>query len=120
MGEEAEKKKILFVCTHNKMRSRTAEEMYKADRRFEVRSAGVSDDAVQLVNLELLTWADWIVVMENYHFRWIRECFPVISRHKRVICLDIPDEFWFMDPELVDLIKSRFERVYDEQEGERK
>lgn len=35
----SERKKILFVCTVNRMRSATAEKIYEDDVRFEVQSA---------------------------------------------------------------------------------
>jgi predicted protein tyrosine phosphatase len=116
MGEKEEKLKILFVCTANKMRSKTAEKIYQNDERFMVKSAGVADFAEVPLNLELLTWADYIVVMEEMHIEWIRECYPVFYSHKRekILCLDIPDIYNFMDFELVFQIESKFETRYQE------
>lgn len=109
--------KILFVCTANKMRSRTAEALYKQDERFSVKSAGVADFAQVPLNLELLTWADYIVVMEEMHLLWIRQYYPVFytHRHERVFNLDIPDMYEFMDPHLVYLVKRKFETLYQEE-----
>jgi predicted protein tyrosine phosphatase len=117
MGEKEEKIKILFVCTANRMRSKTAEKIYNDDERFIVKSAGVADFADVTLNLELLTWADYIVVMEKMHIEWIRQCYPVFYSHKQeqILCLDIPDIYNFMDFELVYQIEHKFETRYQEE-----
>ncbi len=91
------------------MRSKTAEMVYRYDERFEVKSAGVDEFAVVRVNLELLGRADYIVAMEEPHRTWIQTNYPVLSSNKQLLCLDIPDHYDFMDPELVFLIKEKFE-----------
>lgn len=117
MGEKEEKLKILFVCTANKMRSKTAEKIYKDDERFMVKSAGVADFADVPLNLELLTWADYVIVMEKLHIEWIHQCYPVFFSHKheQILCLDIPDIYNFMDFELVYQIEHKFETRYEEE-----
>ena len=50
---------------------------------------------------ELLEWADAIIVMEKTHRNHIRSKHPDIYKSKRIVCLYIPDEYKFMDPELV-------------------
>lgn len=107
--------KILFVCTLNQMRSRTAEELYKEDERFIVKSGGVDDEAVVQVNLESLEWADYVVVMEEMHRNWIRSCYPLIYGNKKVLNLDIPDIFYFEQPELVSQVKNKFETLYQKE-----
>ena len=102
---------ILFVCTMNYQRSRTAEEIYRTDERFEVRSAGVAKDAYTRIDMENLTWADFIIVMEKAHRNKIRKQFKEIYRTKRIICLYIEDEFDFMEAELVRLIERKFEYI---------
>ena len=42
--------------------------------------------------------------MERRHLARLRERFPDELTGKRVICLDIPDDYGFMDPELVELL----------------
>ena len=104
--------KILFVCTINKMRSATADEIYDGDERFEVASAGTSNLSRQVLSRDLMEWADAVVVMEREHRNRIREKFPDLYAAKPVVCLYIPDEYDFMDPELIDLLRSKFEDVY--------
>jgi predicted protein tyrosine phosphatase len=104
--------KILFVCTYNMMRSKTAEMIYKKDERFDVRSAGTDEAAEATVNREMLTWADHVVVMEPRHLRWLKEHYPDVSSTKKIHCLDIPDMYDFMETALIDLIRVRVENVF--------
>jgi predicted protein tyrosine phosphatase len=117
MGEKEEKLKILFVCTANRMRSKTAEKIYKNDERFIVKSAGVADFADVPLSLELLNWADYVVVMEEEHIERIRESYPrfFLHKHEQILCLDIPDIYNFMDEDLVIKIQHKFETRYQEE-----
>ena len=116
MGEKEEKIKILFVCTANKMRSRTAEEIYKIDERFLVKSAGVASFADVPLNLEMLNWADYIVIMEEMHDEWIRQCYPsyYLQKNEKILSLEIPDLYNFMEPELISMIRQNFETLYQQ------
>ena len=98
--------KILFVCTENKLRSRTAEAILKGSEH-EVRSAGISKSAVQQVTKELLEWADIIFVMEKSHRNTIHKRFPDLYQRKKIECLYIPDEYDYMDPGLVLVLKKK-------------
>ena len=108
----ASTKKILFVCTVNRMRSLTAEHIFKHDRRFEVKSAGTDISATRQINRELLDWAQYIVVMENHHRNTIRKKFPDIYKKKKIICLNIPDVFPYMDGELIALLKIKMQEIF--------
>lgn len=59
------KRNILFVCSRNKWRSKTAETIFKKKSNFNVKSAGTSKTAERTINLELISWADEIFVMEK-------------------------------------------------------
>jgi len=100
-------KKILFVCSQNKLRSPTAEQIFKNYPGVEVSSAGLDHDAIIRLSSELIEWADIIFVMEWSHQNKIRKKFKDQIKKKIVICLKIPDEFDFMSPELVELLKKR-------------
>jgi predicted protein tyrosine phosphatase len=100
-------KNILFVCGKNRQRSPTAEQIFAGDPRFEVASAGTSADADNPLTSELVEWADIIFVMEREHRRKLAANFQASLRHARVICLDIPDRYAFMAPELVQILKSK-------------
>jgi predicted protein tyrosine phosphatase len=109
--------KILFVCGRNERRSPTAEKLFRNDARLAVRSAGVSDSSRRKVREPDLAWADLILVMEGRHAARLRAAFghplpPLIS-------LGIPDDFEFMDPELVELLQGAVEGVLAERAEER-
>lgn len=106
------KRKFLFVCTANKLRSATAYEIYKGDDRFEVKSAGTDLSATIPLTATLLAWADAIVVMEKHHRSFIRKKHPEIYKSKKIVCLYIPDDYDFMDKELIGILKTKFEDVY--------
>ncbi|WP_245161277.1 hypothetical protein [Brevundimonas sp. MF30-B] len=54
-----------------------------------------------------IDWADVIFVMERTHQAKLNRRFRDRLRGKRVICLDIPDDYGFMQPELVALLEKR-------------
>lgn len=100
-------KRVLFICSRNRLRSPTAEEVFSNRDGFEVASAGLNPDANTTATPELLQWADVIFVMEPSHCSKLSRRFRVHLKSKRVICLDIPDEFEFMDPKLVKLLEAK-------------
>ncbi len=102
------KPKILFVCGRNKWRSPTAQNIYRNDPRIEVRPAGTSEKSPhQISSLDIL-WADLILVMENKYKSRISRLFR--NTHLPPIkSLDIPDEYQYMNKELIELIKSSVE-----------
>ena len=106
------KLKILFVCTVNRLRSATAHKIYENDNRFEVKSAGTDKSAKTVISLDLLNWADCIIVMENYHRNFIRQKFPAIYNKKRIVCLYIPDYYDYMQKELIYILKDKVEDIY--------
>ncbi len=97
---------ILFVCSRNKWRSKTAETIYKNRREHNVRSAGTEPSAVVRVSAKNILWADTIFVMEKKHKERLKENFPGEIRDKKVVVLDIEDNYKYMDEELVEIIKA--------------
>jgi predicted protein tyrosine phosphatase len=104
-------KNLLFVCSANIDRSPTGEAIYKNDRRFSVKSAGTSRYARRRISKELLEWADLILVMESGHRELILKDFSETDTDK-IHCLDIFDDFRFMEGELADRIRNRSESVF--------
>ena len=100
-------KHVLFLCKRNRLRSPTAEQIFADYPGIEVASAGLSPDAVEALTPELLEWADIVFVMEESHRRKLSRKFRKHLHGQRVICLDIPDEFGFMNPELIDMLRER-------------
>jgi predicted protein tyrosine phosphatase len=103
-------KTILFICSQNRLRSPTAEQVFADYPGLEVSSAGTNHDAENPLTAELVAWADMIVVMEREHRVKLQKRFRSALRGQRVICLDIPDNYVFMDPDLVELLKLRMAR----------
>lgn len=99
--------KLLFVCSRNRLRSLTAEKIFGGQPGYEVRSAGTQPEARIVVTEGHIGWADIIFVMEKSHLNKLREKFPEALAEKRVITLHIPDEYTFMQPELVDELKAK-------------
>ena len=73
----------------------------------ETASAGLAPEADEPLTPEHLDWADLIFVMEPVHRRRLQTRFRRHLRPARVVCLDIPDDYTFMQPELVALLKGR-------------
>jgi predicted protein tyrosine phosphatase len=103
--------RILFVCTANIDRSRTAEDLYRDDPRYEVRSAGIADFATRRLDRELLLWADRVFVMserDDRHLTLIKVRFPDVDRP--FVDLDVEDRWRRGDPELVRQITRKLKR----------
>lgn len=96
---------LLFVCSRNQWRSPTAEEIFKNNQEHQAKSAGTEPSARIKITEKLINWADIIFVMEKKHKDRINQRFATMVDEKELIVLDIPDEYQFMDEELVDLIK---------------
>jgi predicted protein tyrosine phosphatase len=97
---------LLFICSRNKWRSPTAENLYRKVPGYTAKSAGTDRGARRRVTAGLLGWADVIFVMESRHRDHLRAKFSEAITGKRVICLRIPDDFTYNDPELIDLLKA--------------
>lgn len=101
---------LLFVCSQNKLRSPTAEQVFSQYPGIEAMSAGTNNDAETPLDGEMIEWADIIFVMEKAHLNRLRGKFRKYLGSKRVICLDIPDDYDFMDPMLVRLLEAKVPR----------
>ncbi|WP_284620732.1 low molecular weight protein tyrosine phosphatase family protein [Aquabacterium humicola] len=105
-------KRVLFVCSQNRLRSPTAEQVFSGRPGMECASAGTNNDADNPLTSELVEWADVIFVMEKAHRNKLTAKFKRHLHNKRVICLDIPDEYEYMDPMLVQLLKVKVLRFF--------
>lgn len=98
---------MLFICGRNKLRSPTAERVFTSYPGIEVASAGLDEDSDVRVDPELLEWADIIFVMEKRQRARLSRRFGGHLRTQRIISLDIPDQYQFMDDELVRILSAR-------------
>ncbi|QWT20872.1 low molecular weight protein tyrosine phosphatase family protein [Bacillus sp. NP157] len=99
--------RVLFLCGKNRLRSPTAEQVFSAWPGIETDSAGVNRDADVPVSMEQVRWAELIVVMEKAHLAKLRRGFKAGLGKARVVCVDIPDDYGFMQDELVALLEAR-------------
>ncbi len=95
---------VLFICSQNKLRSPTAEHLFADWAGVETSSAGLNKSAEIPVSPDLLEWADLIFVMEKAQRKKLSERFKPYLHNKKIVCLDIPDEYDYMDEELVKLL----------------
>lgn len=96
---------VLFVCSRNQWRSPTGEAAFRNISGVATRSAGTSRNARRTVSIADIRWADLIFVMEEKHGARLRAEFRQAVQHKKLHVLDIPDEYRFMDAELVELLE---------------
>jgi predicted protein tyrosine phosphatase len=99
--------RVLFVCSRNRMRSPTAEAVFAAHEGLETLSAGTEPDAPTPVDADLIEWADIIFAMENRHRDKLRQRFGKQLDQKRLIVLGIRDDYDYMQPELVEILKRK-------------
>ncbi|MDF2372511.1 MAG: phosphotyrosine protein phosphatase [Rhizobiaceae bacterium] len=102
---------ILFICGKARKRSPTAADV--ASRLFAVETdyAGLSNDADERLNLEHIKWADTIAVMEKRQLSRLKRQYGALINGKRLVCLDVPDQYEFMQPELVALLDEKLRRT---------
>ena len=98
---------LLFVCSRNQWRSPTAETIYKNHHGLNVRSAGTEESAKIKLSHKMLSWADVIFVMEKKHKQRIMQKFETETVSQKIVILEIPDEYQFMDPELIEDIRTK-------------
>lgn len=99
---------FLFICGRNRWRGPTAEHIYRNDDRIEVRSAGMSAKSKHILAADDVAWADLILVMENRYKTRIVDMFRGLALPE-IVNLDIPDEYQYMDAELVGVIQNGVE-----------
>jgi predicted protein tyrosine phosphatase len=106
-------KKLLFVCSQNKWRSLTAEKILENHDDFWVKSAGTENGARVKITAGLIGWADIIFVMEKKHRSRIQEKYKEYITEKPLYVLNIPDDYQFMDKELIEILLNRIGEIID-------
>lgn len=98
---------MLFVCSQNRLRSPTADQVFADWPDIECSSAGTNHDAEVPLTAELVEWADVIFAMQKEHREKITKRFGAALREQRVIVLGIPDNYDFMEPELIRILERK-------------
>ena len=99
--------RALFVCSQNRLRSPTAEDTFAKWQGVETLSAGTDAKAYLPLDTEAIEWAEFIFVMERAHRNRVTKRFGHQVRHKRIVVLNIPDEYEFMDPTLIKVLERK-------------
>jgi len=99
--------RVLFVCHFNRKRSATAERVFGKEPGLDVRSAGTSDEALVQVNQRMLEWADIVFIMDEAQRVALAQAFPEHPAVAAAVCLDISDDYHFLDPTLIGLLRER-------------
>lgn len=101
-------KKVLTVCSAGLLRSpTTALVLSQEPYNFNTRAAGMDKDhALVIVDAVLLEWADEIVCMTKSHKLDLEKL-----TKKPVVCLNIEDSFEYRDPNLIELIKKKYDKL---------
>lgn len=107
LDSTSDKKRVLFVCTHNEVRSLTAEQLYRRRSDLEVRSAGIASHAKNPLTPEVIDWADLVVTFEPKHSDQVCKRFPDKARQHSVVCLGLKDEYEYKSPKLVIKLVSK-------------
>jgi predicted protein tyrosine phosphatase len=100
-------KKLLFLCSQNRLRSLTAEMMYDGFPGYAAKSAGTEESARAPLMAEHIEWADMIFVMETEHLQRLESEYGGLVAGKKVVCLHIPDIYRCMEPALIDELKTK-------------
>ncbi len=95
---------LLFICSRNQWRSPTAENIFRR-HHYNTKSAGTSGSARTKVTEKLIIWADIIFVMEKRHRTMIQQKFDAVLENRKLIVLNIPDDYPYMHEELVKMLE---------------
>ena len=109
---------VLFICTQNQWRSPTAEKVWYKTEGISARSTGTSRRARKRLSVKDIRWADLIFVMEEKHKSRMRADFRDEIKYKELYVLDIPDDYQYMDPELIEIIKEKTEPLIFTQQSD--
>lgn len=96
--------KILFICSRNKIRSLTAEYLFKKNQKFQVTSRGTSKGARIKVTAGDVGWADTIFCMEKARSEYLKKNFKPYLNGKQIHTLFVKDIYKLNQPELKDLL----------------
>lgn len=107
-------KKILFVCSANKQRSKTADDYFSSkydSNDYEFDSAGTNlkicqKEGTNPLTEELVIWADLIFVMEKRH----RQLINSHTKEKydgKIKTLRIADRFKYYQKELIEVLEEK-------------
>lgn len=98
---------LLFVCSENRLRSPTGEEVFSKYEGINAIGCGTNKDAATSVSGDLIEWSDIVFVMEKSHRNKVMKKFKNLLKGKKLVCLAIPDNYERMDPELIRILEDK-------------
>jgi predicted protein tyrosine phosphatase len=103
-------KKVLCVCSAGLLRSPTAANVLHSEFGFNTRAVGIDGSyALVPIHEDMHEWAEIVVAMEP----WMAE--DLVKRwgftEDQVLCLNIPDQYEYMNAELQSLIITNFKKL---------
>lgn len=104
--------KILFICSANKQRSKTAEDYFAVKfPEHEFLSAGTNlkicrKEGTTELTEDLLEWADKVYVMEKKHLDQIQK-HTGSKYYSKVKVINIPDIYEYYDKALLRILDER-------------
>jgi predicted protein tyrosine phosphatase len=107
------REQLLFICSRNQWRSPTAAALFKNSDLYVARSAGTSARARIKITSGLINWADRIFVMEKRHLAIIDRQYHDDLAGKQIVILHISDDYQYLDPELIEILRSLLAEYLD-------
>lgn len=104
-------KNVLFVCSANVDRSKTAEDFFAEQfSKINFQSAGTNEaicrqEGTNFIDQTLLDSADLLLVMEEKHRSWINS--HLNAKGKRIEVLNIPDRYRYYSMELIEILQQK-------------
>ena len=102
---------LLFVCSENRLRSATGEAIFSNYDGVNAIGAGTNSDAETPISGDLIEWADVIFAMEDSHKAKISNKFSPLLKDKKLVCLGIPDNYKYMQPELIKVLERKVKAI---------
>ena len=104
---------VLFVDGKYRRRGPTAEKVFKTDHRINPRAAGLSENSKKRLKAADFAWADIVVCMERKYVPRIKIMFPNIDEFPPLEVINVSDDYIFMAPKLVSLLKEAMDEVLE-------
>jgi predicted protein tyrosine phosphatase len=109
MSVSHQKLRVLFVCTQNKVRSLTAEHLYRVRADLDVRSCGTAEFAKNQLTEEVMKWADVVFIFDELQAEVIEKRFGKDALGKEVINLGLEDVYQYKSESLVLKLTAKIE-----------
>lgn len=100
-------KRVLFVCSAGLLRSATGARLYA--KKYNTRACGSTSYALIPISDNLIVWADEIVFVNEENYLDVTDKYNL--EKKKIVVLDIPDNYSHMAPELIQAFSNQYEGI---------